>query len=127
MSVEIYGLRTGDASEEPAYPQLDLLETPDEVVIEVDLPGVRVRDLSVRYLDGTVIIEGRKRGPAKGGVRYHCMERIFERFRRAVRIPVAVHAGTARATMRGGVLTLVMRKVTEKRGRPIPIPIETGE
>lgn len=124
--MDIIGLPATEGQDEPQYPQIDLVETPGEMLVEADLPGVKMKDLTIRYLDGTVIIEGRKRAPQKREIRYLCMERTFDRFQRSVRIPVPVHAGTARATLQGGVLTVRFEKVKEKRGRPIPIHLDPG-
>ena len=124
MKLDILGIKA-EAREEQDYPLLDLLETPDQVVIEADLPGVKLEDISLSYLDGALIIEGRKREDTeKGNVRYLCMERTFNRFKRTLQIPVPVNAASVKARYKNGVLTVTFGKVTEKRGRPIRIPVE---
>ncbi len=126
LELDIFGL-TVDEQDEQGYPLLDLLETASEIVIEADLPGVAVEDISLQYLEGTLLIEARKReNPEKNRVRYLCLERVFDRFRRIIRIPIPVNAGSSHACLHNGVLTISFSKVSEKRGRPIPIKIEQG-
>lgn len=127
LQLDIFGTETYEQGDQ-AYPPIDLLETPEELIIETDLPGINSGDVSLKYLDGSVIIEGRKRQGHAGAKRqYLCMERIFERFRRSVKIPVPVNAGSAVARLANGVLTITFKKVNEKRGRPISIKIVTDE
>jgi len=88
LELDIFGL-TVDEQDEQGYPLLDLLETSSEIVIEADLPGVALEDISLQYLEGTLLIEARKReNPEKNRVRYLCLERVFDRFRRVIRIPL---------------------------------------
>jgi len=127
LQLDIFGAETYEQGEQ-GYPPIDLLETPEELIVETDLPGVKESDVSLKYLDGSVIIEGKKRQGQTGTKRnYLCMERIFERFRRTVKIPVPVDAGSASARLTNGVLTITFKKVNEKRGRPIPIKIVSDE
>lgn len=127
LELDIFGL-TVDEQDEQGYPLLDLLETSSEIVIEADLPGVALEDISLQYLEGTLLIEARKReNPEKNRVRYLCLERVFDRFRRVIRIPVPVNAGSSHASFHNGVLTITFSKVSEKRGLPIPIKIVRGE
>jgi len=124
MKLDILGVKA-ETKEEQDYPLLDLLETPDQVIIEADLPGVRIEDISLSYLDGALILEGRKKEETeKANVRYLCMERTFSRFKRTLQIPVPVNAASVKARYKNGVLTITFGKVTEKRGRPIRIPVE---
>ena len=48
----------------PRLPLLDLYETPGGLVVEMDLPGVRVEDIAVVVSRSDLTIEGIRRGPA---------------------------------------------------------------
>jgi len=123
LELDMIGIGEHD-SEEQGYPPLDLFETSSEIIIEIDLPGISADDISVQFIEGTLILEGRARKemPEKS-VRFLCMERVFDRFRRVLRVPVPVDAGSANASLENGVLTVTFTKVSEKRGRPINIRV----
>lgn len=113
---------TGECS-----PPVDVVESPEQVEIVMDLPGVRPDTVQLVFARGTLVIAGAKR-PASCGHKdaaFHMAERTFGRFGRAVRVAGAVDGGRARATLRRGELRVVFPRLEERRGRQIRIPIGT--
>jgi len=112
------------AIEETEFPAIDVFETPGEVVIEAELPGVDPATIGVSACEGLIVIEGVKEedsGP--GRVTFLCMERNFGAFRRVVFPGVAVDIPHATAFCRDGVLHVRVPKIDEKRGRIRVIPV----
>ncbi len=106
-------------------PLVDLYETDDNLVLEMDLPGINPDDVLIKVYEDVIIIEGIKRESRKEKkYRYICMERSFESFRRMIRIPVSVNPSAGRAEYTNGVITLVLPKIKEK---VIKIKIENKE
>jgi HSP20 family protein len=104
---------------------LDVVETATTIELMMDLPGVAADDLSVRYIDNTLVIVGRKR-PAScehSGAAFHLVERTFGRFVRAVRITGAYDAGRASATLRSGELRVTLPRIEERRGAELRIAV----
>lgn len=96
-------------------PLLDLYETDDNIVIEIDLPGINPEDVLIKVFDDIVIIEGIKKATDdERRVRYICMERNFESFRRILRLPVSVDSIAGKAVYSDGVIKLTLPKVREK-------------
>jgi HSP20 family protein len=98
-------------------PAIDLVETPDAVVLLAELPGVAAADLRVEVKGMRVTISGTK-SPAHADAqspRFLCVERGQGRFSREVVLlsPVNSHAGTAR--LAHGLLTIAFPRVQEKR------------
>lgn len=116
---------TYDAVLETVYqPLLDLYETKEEIVVEIDLPGIGTDDVLVKVFEDLLIIEGIKREvEEERKIRYICMERNFESFRRMIRLPVAVNSTAGKAVYSEGVLKLTFPKIKEK---VFKIKIETG-
>jgi HSP20 family protein len=86
-------------------PSVDLLETPGQFLVRVDVPGVAVDDLLISLRERDVRIAGRKLpGPNVRSWRCHHMERGFGSFSLELRLPGAVEASRAGATLRSGVL-----------------------
>jgi HSP20 family protein len=116
--------------EERAYsgecrPTLDVLETDEAVEILVDVAGVPSTALRVLYRAGVVIVAGEKAPPrADQSQAFHLIEREFGRFARAVRVTGAYDIAKARASLRNGELTIVLPKLTDRRGQAHRIRIE---
>jgi len=108
-----------------SLPLVDVYETEDNLVLEMDLPGIDPEDVLIKVYEDVIIIEGIKReGRKEKKLRYICMERSFESFRRMIRIPVPVNAVAGRAWYNHGVITLTFPKIKE---RVIKIKIENKE
>ena len=93
-------------------PQLDVYETSDHYVAEIDLPGFSENDFSVS-LTGTVIrVEGVKRlEKIDAAMNYICLERHFGRFCRSLEVPSQFDVNRARATYERGVLCISVPRV----------------
>lgn len=106
-------------------PLVDLYETDDSLVLEMDLPGIDPADVLIKVYEDVIIIEGIKRENRKERrCRYLCMERSFDSFRRIVRLPVPVNSSSGTATYRNGVLSLTLPKIKD---RVIKIKIDNRE
>ncbi|MEN3337389.1 MAG: hypothetical protein V7647_1065 [Acidobacteriota bacterium] len=104
---------------------LDVLETAAGIDVVMDLPGVRVADLSILFVRNTLVITGRKLPGAceHAGAAFHLAERTFGRFARAVRVAGAFDAARADATLRAGELRVMLPRIEERRGAEIRIPV----
>jgi HSP20 family protein len=112
------------AIDETEFPAIDVFETPGEVVIEAELPGVDPAAITVIASEGLIVIEGTKEEqPGPGRVNFLCMERSFRAFRRVVLPGAAVDIARASAACRDGILQVRLPKVEEKRGRVRVVPV----
>jgi HSP20 family protein len=109
-------------------PPADVIETPSQVEVIVDLPGLAKEDVHIAFARGTVLIAGLKRSSvcSHSDAAFHLAERAFGRFARAIRVAGAVDAGHARATLSAGELRITVPRIAERRGREIRIAIETA-
>ncbi|OGP75855.1 MAG: hypothetical protein A2Z13_01155 [Deltaproteobacteria bacterium RBG_16_64_85] len=116
-----------DISDEAAYrPLSDVHETPEEVVIRMELPGVSREGIDVRVRGQRIVVVGEKQpDTAAGDVSYLCVERIFGRFHRAFDVSGSVNLARMTAVLKGGVLILFLPKVSERRGQERRIPVVT--
>jgi HSP20 family protein len=98
-------------------PHVDVVETPESVLILAELPGMAAADLKIEARGTLVHISGTKSTPLPGvqRIRFHCLERGHGRFVREIQLfsPVNTHNGTARLV--DGLLTIEFPKVQEKR------------
>ena len=109
-------------------PLIDIFETADSFVVEIELPGFDKRNLSLYVCCNTLGIEGVKREePRRHQVNYICLERHFGRFCRTIEIPPAADIVGVTAKYEKGVLLVAFPKVTDKKLIIKDIPIEQGE
>jgi len=98
-------------------PRMDMFETGDEIVLEFDLPGFRVEEISLKLSGVTLFLEAQKPREQIEG-RFICLERRFGLFRYAVQIPVNISPGSITAEYRMGVLRV---KCPKSDGMQVPI------
>lgn len=93
-------------------PLVDIYETGDGVILEFDLPGFRLEDISLKVSGLSLVLDAYKpREVADGGM--ICMERHFGRYHHAVHIPGNVDPCSITAEYRRGVLRVVCPKTGE--------------
>ena len=109
-------------------PPLDLYETDDALEIVMDAPGVQ--SSAVRLIakgDSVLIVGDKSTRRARSESSFHLVERGYGRFARVVRLGAACDTSKARATLTNGELRVTVPKVTNRRGRTIPIPVVAGQ
>jgi HSP20 family protein len=102
-------------------PAADVYETSDEVILSVELPGVRLEDVHLEALDGKLRVSGVRR--SDDGVeprQFVRMERIYGNFSRDFAVPATIDSSRIKATLKAGIL----RVVAPKADRAQPIPVE---
>lgn len=101
---------------EVSVPAVDIYETPDEYIVEMELPGVSENDVRVLLFASRIEVSGFKRElAAHAGSRYMRLEREFGVFHRDVVVPGAVDPERAIAALENGVLTVVLKKPPRRR------------
>jgi HSP20 family protein len=97
-------------------PLMDIYETCDEIVLEIDLPGCRVEDICLTVSGPTLVLEAqRPREQAEAGDRFLCLERSHGRFHHAVHIPTSFNPGSISAEYRRGVLRVICPKINDRK------------
>ena len=101
-------------TEEALLPTLDVVETPESVVVKVDVPGFDPEKIDVSIHDDVLEIRGERAEEKKEESAVSCRcERRYGSFHRAVRLPAPVDASKVDAETKHGVLTVTMPKREE--------------
>lgn len=104
----------------------DILETPESILVEVDLPGVNPESIKIQARGVLVTIQGERRRPDNTGIiAYHLMERDRGGFTRTITVDGALDTHQATAEYHKGVLTIRFPRLPERRGRTTRIPLKT--
>jgi len=107
---------------ETPVPQIDVHATPDALVLEAALPGVKPEDVEITSLGETLTISGTmgdEREDEENGYIYQELRR--GRFTRSVTMPGDVDTQRATASFENGLLRLSFPKREESRPRQIRI------
>ena len=99
-------------------PELDLYETEETFILEVDLPGVKEKDVTVHVVDGDLVLTGRRvceRVTAQSN--FHQHERREGQFLRRLRLPTSIAPDSIQATFHEGVLRVILPKQREAESR----------
>jgi HSP20 family protein len=107
---------------------LDVLMTPDALVVEAALPGVKPENVAISVLGDTLTISAQSTSEERreqGGYLYQEVRRGS--FSRAVTLPSNVRPDAASATFENGMLRLSIPKAEEAKPREIRIsPLTQG-
>ncbi len=111
-----------------AFP-LDVLDTPEEYVIEATITGVKPEDIRVTAEDSTLTIRtGGRVHPATGKdavyLRREHVEWPTPEVSRAVTLPTRIDPEQVKATYEHGVLTVRIAKAEQSKARTIPVTVK---
>ena len=96
------------------FPDIDVIETDEELTLTAELPGLCKDDVDIDFNDGTLTIKGEKqieRDEEKEDV--HITERRFGNFLRSYTLPRAIDADAIKAEIDNGVLTVIVPKIED--------------
>jgi HSP20 family protein len=101
---------------EVCIPPADVAETPDGVVVTMELPGTEAAAVRIVVERGVLVIEGTKRPsissiPRTTLLRVLRVERSSGAFRRTLLLPRSVDPGGGRARLEAGVLTILLPRL----------------
>ncbi len=90
-------------------PPTDVFETPDAIIVRVEIAGMHTTDFHLQLESHTLVISGIRRDPDLGTA-YHRLEIPFGQFQVAVALPTAVDAQRVEAEYRDGFLRVRLPK-----------------
>src|SRR4051812_8591310 len=104
-------------------PAVDVREDNTEIVLEIELPGIKPSDVEVTAENGVLTIRGEKQGASTEGNegRYHVVERTYGSFTRSFQLPSAVDERSIEADFEDGLLSVRIPKAALAQPRKIEI------
>lgn len=93
-------------------PPTDVYETPEELVVLLEIAGVAEEDMAVTLFSDLLVIEGTREQPPASGI--HACHRLgikYGAFRSEVYLPVAVDHDHVRAEYQNGLLRITLKKL----------------
>ena len=105
-------------------PDVDILERKDDIVVTADLPGVEERTLDITLEKNVLTIYGRVEPVFPGKYRLAYSEYGVGDYQRAFTLSDEVDKDRIQATMKNGVLRLVLPKAETAKTRKIAVSAE---
>ncbi len=105
-------------------PAVDIAEREKEYEITAELPGLDENTVEVKFADGMLTIKGEKQEEKEEKKKdYYLSERRFGSFQRSFQVPEGVDPDKITATVKNGVLTVILPKSPEAQNREKKIAI----
>jgi HSP20 family protein len=107
-------------------PPVDLCETADAIVLQVELPGLTAEEIKIGATNTQLRIWGEKKRRATRNkiISHLCSERSYGRFCRIVPLRWTVSVQEASAEVANGMLTLRLPKIEDRRGVEFKIKVK---
>jgi HSP20 family protein len=103
-------------------PAIELQDSPENLILRVQLPGINRKDLDIQVTREAVLIAGERpyeKGQEDRG--YFRSEFYYGKFHRVVELPLPVRHDQVKAEFSNGVLTLILPKLEKERDRVVKI------
>lgn len=120
------GWRGGEKHEGTAWrPAVDISEGRDAYRVTVEIPGIRADDLEISISDSMLTIQGERHAAREAsGEKVHRSERGYGVFRRSLALPSSnVEPDKTEASLRDGVLQILVPKATKAQGTPVRVRV----
>jgi HSP20 family protein len=106
-------------------PALDLTETPSDIVVKAEVPGLDSKDVDISLSDRILTIKGEKKQEREQKEEnYHLVERSYGSFARSIHLPADVNSEKISASYKNGVLKIVLPKSEQARKKEVKIKVQ---
>jgi HSP20 family protein len=106
-------------------PRIDMFHDASAVTVNIEVPGIPRSALSLAIKDGVLTVSGSKKPEYDpDAVTPARMERGYGEFSRQIPLPCEVDADAVAASLRDGVLSVVIPKRAADVARGVDIPIQ---
>lgn len=115
-----YKINSGDWS-----PAVDIMENSEEILIIAEVPGVSEETMDIQVTEGILSMKGEKKFPKeKQSDNYYRLERSYGKFNRSFAIPAAVDQTNVKASLKDGVLKILLKKKQDNSPKVIKVEKE---
>lgn len=105
-------------------PTVDIYETEREIVLAVEVPGVKPEEIDIQITGDTLTIRGeRKLAREDNGRQYMRIERSYGPFQRSFTLGVPINQQQVKAAYRDGLLEITLPKAEEVKPKQVKVEI----
>lgn len=122
MDRRVFCRQAPDADAAPWRPMADVQETDDAYRLQLDIPGVDPKDITITLEHGVLAVRGERAGESAGeDGGYRRVERVQGRFARRFSLPDDADADAITAKGENGVLAIRIAKREQDKPRQITV------
>ena len=103
--------------------RMNLMDKGENLEFIVELPGVEEKDMNLTVHNDTLTLSAKRTIEHKEGDALYLSERSNYDIKRSIALPVRVEADKASASLKNGVLKVVLPKVPESQPKQIAINV----
>ncbi|MGB7957502.1 MAG: Hsp20/alpha crystallin family protein [Minisyncoccia bacterium] len=104
---------------------VDVYQTPNDIVVESAIAGVRPEDIDIQVTADSISIRGsRRREKEVGDEDYLYQECYWGRFARSIILPQEVDPDGANVMFKNGILTVRLPKVNKKKSKKLKVSLD---
>jgi len=116
---------TWPASSEEGELAIDLYETSDSLVLQAVIGGMKANDLDISITNDMITIRGERKREESGTIdKFYYEECFWGVFSRSIILPQEVNADKAKATIKNGLLTIILPKLEKTKKKVLEIEEE---
>lgn len=104
-------------------PPVDICEKGNAILVIADMPGVDDKNVHVNFEKGILTIAGQTQDAEKEGIRSLYAEYKIGNYERSFSVPEAIDVEKIEASMKNGVLTIVLPRSPKPEARKIPVKV----
>jgi HSP20 family protein len=105
-------------------PSVEIDETPDEIHLQLEVPGLEAKDLDIEVSENSVLIAGERKEESKtkekGMVR---SEFHYGKFERVIPLSTHVQNDNVKAEYKNGILTLTLPKTEDEKHKVVKVEV----
>jgi HSP20 family protein len=109
-------------------PSVDIFEKDDDLVVKVELPGLKYEDIDVSVSEDILVVKGEKEPDS--GVKeenYYRSEIAYGNFYRSVPLPFSIDTKNIEAVYEGGVLYVTLKNALGAKSQKVEVRVKKGE
>ena len=115
------GVMSRDMLESSNLMPINVYETPDELVLNALVPGIKSEDLDIQFQDGRLILDANLVAPKLENVTFHYREIGYGKVHREIALPFEIDTNKVEATIESGLLTLRLSKSEKVKPKKIQV------
>lgn len=105
-------------------PVLDIFQDKENVIVKVELPGLKKEEISISMHEGMLTISGERKLEEETKEGETCRrERFYGKFHRTMALPTTVNANKVKAAYKDGILTVTLPKAEEAKPKQIEVTV----
>jgi len=113
------------ASSEEGELAIDLYETQDSLILQAVIGGMKANDLDISITNDMIAIRGERKREESGKIdEFYYEECFWGVFSRSIILPQEINADKAKATIKNGLLTIILPKLEKTKKKVLEIEEE---